>query len=71
MGRSLKHKIIASNIANVDTPYYKSKEVTFQDCFEQRNGSKIVKKLSNTSKAYRFSTEQEGRLQARCRAILI
>ncbi|QQZ07953.1 flagellar basal body rod protein FlgB [Heyndrickxia vini] len=33
---SLKQKVIADNIANVDTPNYKPKEVSFKQVFDQQ-----------------------------------
>ncbi|HAQ08029.1 MAG TPA: flagellar basal body rod protein FlgB [Bacillus bacterium] len=35
---SLKQKIVSQNIANVDTPNYKAKEVSFKDAFDQALG---------------------------------
>ncbi|MGE8204088.1 flagellar basal body rod protein FlgB [Heyndrickxia sp. NPDC080065] len=32
---SLKQKVIADNIANADTPYYKPKDVSFQGMFQE------------------------------------
>jgi flagellar basal-body rod protein FlgB len=42
---SLKQKVVSQNIANVDTPNYKAKDVSFKAAFEQA--------LGNNIKAYR------------------
>lgn len=65
-GATLKQRAISSNIANGDTPNYKSKEVTFQT--ELSNALQQQKSL----KSYRvhknhipFSTENERGFQAK------
>lgn len=35
--RSEKHKVIASNIANLNTPNYKAKELVFEQALQQAN----------------------------------
>ncbi|WP_281889669.1 flagellar basal body rod protein FlgB [Paenibacillus sp. YYML68] len=47
---TLKHKVIADNIANVDTPYYKAKEVVFQDELRRQleNGDQAKLQLHQT-----------------------
>lgn len=67
-GASLKHKIIASNIANVDTPYYKSKEVTFKTALNNAMGQKSLKSYRTHEKHIRFSTEQEEPFHAKVRS---
>ncbi len=42
---SLRQKVIANNIANVDTPHYKRVEVNFEDAFKQALG-KDTRRLS-------------------------
>lgn len=42
---ALRQKVIANNIANVDTPHYKRVEVNFEDAFKQALG-KTSKRLS-------------------------
>jgi len=36
VARSLRQQLIASNIANIDTPYYKSKDVDFETVLIQK-----------------------------------
>ncbi len=37
-----KSKAIAQNIANVDTPNYKAKQVSFKEVFEQARGAEVT-----------------------------
>jgi flagellar basal-body rod protein FlgB len=38
---SLKQKVVSQNIANVDTPNYKAKDVSFKAAFDQAMGNTI------------------------------
>lgn len=40
---SLRHNVIASNIANVDTPEYKSKIMPFKDILKEKNNELELK----------------------------
>lgn len=44
---SLKQKVIAQNIANVDTPNYKSKEVSFKAALQTAMGQTITAKRTD------------------------
>ncbi|MCP8616528.1 flagellar basal body rod protein FlgB [Salirhabdus salicampi] len=44
---SLKNKTIANNIANVDTPNYKAKNVVFKDVLSQAQSSTITAKRTH------------------------
>lgn len=35
-GRDLRQKLISSNIANIDTPYYKARDIDFETMLEQK-----------------------------------
>lgn len=39
---SLRQKVIANNIANVDTPYFKRSEVKFEELLQQQTGGRLV-----------------------------
>lgn len=58
---SLKQRVISSNVANVDTPNYKSKEVSFQSALlnavEQQKG---LKSYRTSEKHLPFSTHQSA-----------
>lgn len=59
-GATLKHRIISSNIANVDTPNYKSKQVSFQSALKKALGQKVLNSYRTHPKHIKFSTELEG-----------
>lgn len=48
-GRAMRQELIASNIANIDTPFYKSRDVDFESALiaksKQMYGKNDVKKL--------------------------
>lgn len=44
---SMKQKVVSQNIANVDTPNYKAKEVSFKAAFEQALGQTLTANKSN------------------------
>lgn len=54
---TLKQKVIASNIANVDTPNYKSKSVDFKSTFNQALNSQSISSYKTSSKHLPFSNE--------------
>lgn len=58
---TLKNKAIAQNIANVDTPNYKAKEVSFKDVFSEAQQS-AISAYRNDERHYDFSmkTSQAG-----------
>ena len=39
---SIRHQVISENIANIGTPEYKSKRVSFEDQFSEALGSKSI-----------------------------
>ncbi|MFH5183165.1 flagellar basal body rod protein FlgB [Paenibacillus sp. TAB 01] len=50
---SLRQKVIADNIANVDTPYFKRSEVRFEDLLQNElNGSSIEGKRTDPRHFY-------------------
>ena len=53
---TLKNKAIAQNIANVDTPNYKIKEVSFKDVFNDAKKS-TISAYRTDAKHYDFSIE--------------
>lgn len=55
---SLKNKTIAQNIANVDTPNYKAKDVSFQKMLEEEN-LKSLKANKTDIRHYEFSIQQK------------
>lgn len=54
--KSDRHKLITSNIANVDTPGYKSKELTFQRELDSARGGEGSLVLRKTDKRH-FPTD--------------
>jgi flagellar basal-body rod protein FlgB len=55
---TLKQRTIASNIANVDTPHYKSKEVVFQSEFKKALGQQQgLQSYQTQAKHIPFSTQ--------------
>ena len=57
--RVAKHNIIASNIANVDTPNYRAKDIYFQDVLENMLEKKAVLELRKTNKSHLDRIEPE------------
>lgn len=53
---TLKNKTIAQNIANVDTPNYKTKEVSFKDVFNDAKSATISANRTDV-RHYDFSIE--------------
>ncbi|SDA11963.1 flagellar basal-body rod protein FlgB [Nitrosospira sp. Nsp18] len=45
--RAHRQQLIASNIANVDTPNFKARDINFKDALENAGGNKIVKLATN------------------------
>jgi flagellar basal-body rod protein FlgB len=58
---SLKQKVVSQNIANVDTPNYKAKEVSFKASFEQALGQSVKAKRTDV-RHYEFGG-RSGSLQ--------
>ncbi len=60
----MRNSLIASNIANVDTPGYKAKNINFEKTFQDALGSKNQLKMSKThSKHLSTGTETLKRAQ--------
>lgn len=51
---TLKNKAVAQNIANVDTPNYKAKEVSFKDVFSEVKGQGLASNKTD-SRHYDFA----------------
>lgn len=45
-GRDLRNKLISSNIANIDTPFYKSRDIDFETALNE-NANKLYKTTQN------------------------
>ncbi|QST01579.1 flagellar basal body rod protein FlgB [Pontibacillus sp. ALD_SL1] len=66
---SLKNKTISNNIANVDTPNYKAKDVKFKDVFSQQMSSIDAKRTNSkhipfsSTNTSRFSITSNGSTQ--------
>ena len=45
--RAHRQQLIASNIANVDTPNFKARDINFKDALENTSGNRIVKLATN------------------------
>ncbi len=60
--RALKQKVIASNIANVSTPFYKAKGVAFENALLKELNSKKTKslQLAKTNKAHLDSIQDKS-----------
>ncbi|WP_053360841.1 flagellar basal body rod protein FlgB [Bacillus sp. FJAT-27251] len=54
---ALKQKVIASNIANVDTPDYKSKKVDFQEVLNGAISQRAIPSYKTNSRHLPFSSE--------------
>ena len=54
---TLKNKAIAQNIANVDTPNYKAKDVSFKTILESE-GNKSIAAFKSDARHYEFTMNQ-------------
>lgn len=54
---SVRQKTIAQNIANVDTPNYKAKEVSFKDMLTEATNSGLTSNRTN-SRHFEFQNEE-------------
>ena len=54
---TLKQRVHSANIANVDTPNYKSKQVSFQSALNQAIDGRSMSSYKTNSKHLSFSTE--------------
>ncbi|SCX56745.1 flagellar basal body rod protein FlgB [Nitrosospira sp. Nsp1] len=45
--RAHRQQLIASNIANVDTPNFKARDISFKEALENTGGNKVVKLATN------------------------
>lgn len=54
---TLKQRVISSNIANVDTPNYKSKQVDFQNALNDALNHQSISSYKTNSKHLPFSSE--------------
>lgn len=57
--RNLRQQLISSNIANIDTPFYKSRDISFEEALSKRadeiygnNGNDKILKLAQTDGAH-------------------
>ncbi len=57
----VKNKVIANNIANVNTPGYRKLEVTFQEKLQEAIKSKKVEKINNVTEKISFSNNAINR----------
>jgi flagellar basal-body rod protein FlgB len=55
--RGERQKVISSNIANIDTPGYKTKELKFQDHMDKMQGSQL--QLTKTHPAHLSMTDSK------------
>jgi flagellar basal-body rod protein FlgB len=58
---TVKNKVIANNVANVNTPGYKKLEVTFQEELRKAIKSKNVGKINDVSEKIAFSNNAINR----------
>jgi flagellar basal-body rod protein FlgB len=56
---STKNRVISNNIANVDTPNYKTKDVVFKDVLDQAIQSKLEARKTN-EKHFSFQPESQS-----------
>lgn len=60
--RELRQKLISSNIANIDTPFYKSRDIDFESTLKQR-ASEIYNKES--SKELKLAKTDQAHIEAK------
>lgn len=60
---SLQQKAIANNIANVDTPNYKSQEVNFKQVLQQK--SDLLQANRTNDRHFMFSSSSDGTIIAK------
>jgi flagellar basal-body rod protein FlgB len=58
---TVQNKLIANNIANVNTPGYRKLEVTFQEELRKAIKSKNVQKINDVSEKIAFSNNEINR----------
>ncbi|MDZ5781803.1 flagellar basal body rod protein FlgB [Marinococcus luteus] len=58
-GASLRQKAITDNIANIDTPNYKAKEVSFQDMLKEESSSQM-EAVRTDAKHFSFQNNQNS-----------
>lgn len=58
-GRSLRQDIIASNIANIDTPFYKAKDVNFEDTLIEKANQMYGRKSQSTKTLALAKTDEK------------
>ncbi len=63
--RAHRQQLIASNIANVDTPNFKARDINFKDALENAGGNKIVK-LATNAPNHIASPGSRRRSRSRC-----
>ncbi|MCM3759442.1 flagellar basal body rod protein FlgB [Alkalihalobacillus oceani] len=59
-GAQLRQNAISQNIANVDTPYYKAKDVSFKETLQQAMNEPKLKAYRTNEKHLEFSTTSQG-----------
>ncbi|MBU8911508.1 MAG: flagellar basal body rod protein FlgB [Desulfobacterales bacterium] len=61
--RSARHKVITSNIANIDTPDYRPKDIVFKEALEaitSKNGVTMTKSRGGHMPEQSISTDRAG-----------
>lgn len=59
-GSQMRQKAISNNIANVDTPNYKAKNVTFKETLNEALNDQQLKAYRTNEKHVEFSSEEKG-----------
>ncbi len=62
--RAERQKVISSNIANINTPNYKTKDLMFEDLLQQ-NDNKTTLKLQTTDNSHFTTAEYEAKVNPR------
>ncbi len=58
--RSSRHKVLAENVANADTPEYRAQDLPFQKILEQSAGSPAVLPLRRTHRDHILESDAAG-----------
>ena len=66
-GRVLRNKMITSNLANVDTPFYKSKDIDFETALQKEankifNEKELQLRMAKTNSKHLDPLEQDSKL---------
>lgn len=65
LAREARASVIASNLANADTPGYKAKDLNFQDALESVQRGRGYSMSRTHEKHFEFNTQPTGREQYR------